>query len=88
VREVDDVKHALICVTALLLLAVVFTLEGAPAAAPANPPLRFADATAAAGIKFVHNSGRAGKKLLPETMGSGVALFDADGVFRGFGRGD
>ncbi|HWM90917.1 MAG TPA: CRTAC1 family protein [Thermoanaerobaculia bacterium] len=77
-------KHALICLTALILLAAVFSLEGAPAApAPATPantqPVRFADATAASGIKFVHNSGRAGKKLLPETMGSGVVLFDADG---------
>ena len=35
--------------------------------------------TAAAGIHFVHNSGRAGKKWLPETMGSGCAFFDADG---------
>ena len=26
-----------------------------------------------------HNSGRAGKKWLPETLGSGVAFFDADG---------
>ncbi len=74
-------KHTLICLTALILLAAVFTLtlEGAPAAAPANQPVRFADATAASGIKFVHNSGKAGKKLLPETMGAGVVLFDADG---------
>ncbi len=35
--------------------------------------------TAAAGIHFVHNSGRAGKKWLPETMGPGCAFFDADG---------
>jgi len=41
--------------------------------------VKFTDVTAAAGVKFVHNSGRAGKKYLPETMGSGVALFDADG---------
>src|SRR5207244_13266287 len=39
----------------------------------------FTDVTAAAGIKFVHNSGRAGQKLLPETLGSGCAFFDADG---------
>ena len=31
----------------------------------------FTDVTAAAGINFTHNSGRAGKKYLPETMGSG-----------------
>lgn len=40
---------------------------------------KFTDVTAAAGIKFVHNSGRAGKKWLPETMGSGVAFIDVDG---------
>jgi len=39
----------------------------------------FTDVTAAAGIKFVHNSGRAGHKFLPETLGSGCAFFDADG---------
>jgi hypothetical protein len=37
------------------------------------------DITAAAGIKFTHNSGRAGKKWLPETMGSGCAFLDVDG---------
>lgn len=35
--------------------------------------------TPQAGIKFTHNSGRAGKKWLPETMGSGVAVIDFDG---------
>jgi len=39
----------------------------------------FTDVTAASGIRFVHNSGRTGKKLLPETLGSGVAVLDADG---------
>ena len=77
-------KPTLIALTALLLLAAVVThegtLEGAPPA-PAKPAsgVRFADVTTASGIKFVHNSGRAGRKLLPETMGAGVALFDADG---------
>ncbi|HUA21798.1 MAG TPA: CRTAC1 family protein [Bryobacteraceae bacterium] len=37
------------------------------------------DVTARAGIHFTHNSGRAGKKYLPETLGSGCAFFDADG---------
>lgn len=40
---------------------------------------RFTDITKAAGITFVHNSGRAGKKWLPETMGSGCAFLDFDG---------
>ncbi len=49
-----------------------------PLPAP-DEPVRFTDVTAAAGIRFVHNAGRTGKKWLPETMGAGVAFFDADG---------
>jgi hypothetical protein len=45
----------------------------------ASPAVQFTDVTAAAGIKFVHNAGRTGKKWLPETMGPGAAFFDADG---------
>ena len=41
--------------------------------------ITFTDVTTAAGIKFRHNSGRAGKKWLPETLGSGAAFFDFDG---------
>ncbi|MCC6538014.1 MAG: CRTAC1 family protein [Bryobacterales bacterium] len=41
--------------------------------------IQFADVTAAAGIRFTHNSGRAGKKYLPETLGAGGAFFDMDG---------
>ncbi len=32
--------------------------------------------TQSAGISFTHNSGRAGNKWLPETMGAGAAFFD------------
>jgi len=39
----------------------------------------FTDVTAQAGIHFVHNAGRTGKKYLPETLGAGCAFFDADG---------
>ncbi|HEU0123895.1 MAG TPA: CRTAC1 family protein [Bryobacteraceae bacterium] len=41
--------------------------------------VQFTDITQAAGITFTHNSGRAGKRWLPETMGSGCAFIDADG---------
>ena len=54
-----------------LLLALV------PATAAAD--IVFKDVTAAAGVTFVHEAGKAGGKLLPETMGAGVAVFDADG---------
>jgi hypothetical protein len=39
----------------------------------------FVDATAAAGIDFVHVSGAFGDKWFPETNGTGVSFFDADG---------
>jgi enediyne biosynthesis protein E4 len=44
----------------------------------AIPEVRFTDVTAAAGIRFVHTNGAYGDKLLPETMGGGVAFFDYD----------
>jgi hypothetical protein len=40
--------------------------------------IQFTDATAAAGIRFRHNTGRSGKKFLPETLGAGCAFFDFD----------
>jgi hypothetical protein len=38
----------------------------------------FRDITAEAGITFRHSNGAAGEKLLPETMGGGVAFLDYD----------
>ncbi len=43
------------------------------------PIVRFTDVTRDAGILFQHHNGARGEKLLPETMGAGVAAFDADG---------
>ncbi len=43
------------------------------------PEARFTDITTEAGITFVHQNGAYGDKLLPETMGGGVAFFDLDG---------
>jgi enediyne biosynthesis protein E4 len=45
-------------------------------AAVAPPPARFVDVTAVSGIDFVHHNGAYGEKLLPETMGGGVAVID------------
>jgi enediyne biosynthesis protein E4 len=42
------------------------------------PVAKFTDITREAGIIFVHNNGTYGEKLLPETMGGGVAFFDYD----------
>jgi hypothetical protein len=42
------------------------------------PPL-FTDATEEAGVRFTHFNAASERRYLPETMGAGVALFDADG---------
>ena len=77
-------------VMALICLAVAAHLSAAPVfnpsiaeslktSRPQDPKTPvFSDVTAAAGIRFVHNSGRTGRKWLPETLGSGVAFFDAN----------
>jgi hypothetical protein len=44
-----------------------------------DAPVTFTDVTAAAGIRFKHNSGAFGKKYLPETIGAGAAWLDLDG---------
>ena len=45
---------------------------------PEVPMVKFADVTDSSGVNFVHYSGAYGDKLLPETMGGGVAFFDFD----------
>ena len=44
-----------------------------------DPGALFTDVREAAGIDFVHVTGAEGRKLLPETMGSGVGMLDYDG---------
>lgn len=40
------------------------------------PKVTFKDVTKDAGITFVHNNGATSEKLLPESLGGGVAFFD------------
>ncbi|MEX2663729.1 MAG: CRTAC1 family protein [Vicinamibacterales bacterium] len=61
----------------LTIVAAVGVSAAVLAAQPAR--VQFTDVTAASGIKFTHNSGKQGKKWLPETLGSGAAFFDVDG---------
>ena len=56
--------------------------SGPPAIAP--PDVAFVDITRQAGVTFEHVNGADGQKLLPETMGGGVAFFD----FNNDGRPD
>jgi hypothetical protein len=48
----------------------------------AVPVVKFTDITTSSGVSFSHTTGAAGEKLLPETMGGGVAFldFDSDGA--------
>jgi hypothetical protein len=51
-----------------------------PAAPAAAAPIAvtFSDVTRPSGVAFVHTNGARGRKYLPETMGSGVVVFDYD----------
>lgn len=55
---------------------------GAAARAPAGEPeaeeIHFVDVTEASGVRFVHNAGAFGERWLPETMGPGVIVLNAD----------
>jgi hypothetical protein len=84
------VTRALWWAISALVLAVTatlfFLLKGMPAheaISPSSslgetPEVIFTDITAAANIRFSHYNGARGDKLLPETMGGGVAFFDFD----------
>src|SRR5688500_3368450 len=50
----------------------------APSAPVAEPAL-FEDVTAASGVRFVHDRGDEGRRYMPEIMGSGGCVLDADG---------
>lgn len=64
----------------ILVRATQKTGEIKTLAAPQQnlPEIRFREVAAEAGIEFVHFSGANGDRLLPETMGGGVAIFDYD----------
>lgn len=62
-----------------VLVDEIAVLAPEPLARPevaAPPALRFTDVTAQAGIDFTHVNGAYGQRLLPETIGAGVAVFD------------
>ena len=72
--------------TILAVLAITFSLALPVSRAlggQEQSSIQFADVTAAAGIDFVHFSGRSAEKHMPETMGGGVLWQDFDGDGRG-----
>ena len=62
-----------------MISAVLVLALGGQAARAADDPIRFVDVTAASGVRFSHNNGAFGQFWLPETLGPGVVLFDANG---------
>jgi enediyne biosynthesis protein E4 len=67
---------------ALILASLGCSRSTTTSTNPANrPALHFTDVTAGAGIRFIHENGATGLKLLPETMSGGVVVldYDADG---------
>ncbi len=60
-------------------IALCAVLAAAGAAGAPSTGVKFTEISTSAGVKFVHNAGKTGKKYLPETLGSGCAIFDADG---------
>jgi hypothetical protein len=73
------VRILFVGISVALAAGALFWLTFRAEPAPASPfPIRFTDVSDEAGIRFRHFNGAAGKKLLPETMGSGVAVIDFD----------
>ena len=66
---------------AMATIALPIAIHSIASAAEEHPTVGvvFVDATATAGIDFVHENGASGRKYFPETMGAGAAFFDSDG---------
>ena len=58
------------------------TLAAALLFFPQESPVAFSEVAGQAGIRFEHVNGASSDKFMPETMGSGVLVFDYDNDFR------
>ncbi|MGI9071692.1 MAG: CRTAC1 family protein [Bryobacteraceae bacterium] len=71
-------RRCILAVAALTATMLTFHILSV-ASEPANvTPGKFTDITQRCGVHFVHKASPTTRKYLPETMGSGVALFDYD----------
>jgi tetratricopeptide (TPR) repeat protein len=75
-----------LAISAFLLLVAACDRQPEPPPTPAAPlsggpdaQLRLVDASASSGLVFTHYAAVTGEFFIPEEMGPGVALFDADG---------
>src|SRR5687768_13608252 len=68
-------KKIHVCLPPIILVLVWLPPLGGSSA----PTVSFTDATESSGVTFRHAASKTSVKPLPETMGGGVAIFDADG---------
>jgi hypothetical protein len=81
VKNSDVSRRSFLLGMAGLASALNFPWDALAASTPPaayDPGFRLVDVTSQAGIRFRHNSGAYGGKLLPETLGSGCAFLDYD----------
>ena len=71
-------SRILCAIAALACLVIPCASAQSPATPAAKVPGDFTDTAATSGIVFRHQAYHTAMKYLPETMGSGVALFDFD----------
>ena len=73
-------RYSLFCVLfAVLLGAACNSAPPVPPEEKSEGPAWFEDVTEASGIRFVHDAGPVGTYFMPQQVGSGAAMFDADG---------
>jgi enediyne biosynthesis protein E4 len=78
------IKASVLFPICILLLAGCPASRNAPQTIPSDissattSPVRFTEVSHGVGIDFWHVNGGRGRKLMPETVGSGVAFFDYD----------
>jgi len=72
--EVRMAKRGKVWASVAAVVALALSVE-----AQGPDSVRLTDVTAAAGVRFAHDNGAAGRKLLPETLGAGSAFVDVDG---------
>jgi enediyne biosynthesis protein E4 len=82
-RRGNSAFLALTALLAIIFIASGSLMGGAEQSQATNDgdsatPGRFVDVTQRLGVNFQHQASHTSKKYLPETMGSGVALFDYD----------
>jgi hypothetical protein len=79
IRPISSFLSGAVVLVSVMIAGILLSIPGGARSQDRAPGIQFVDVTKAAGLTFRHNSGAAGKKYLPETMGPGVAFIDYNG---------